>query len=101
MVYEYDFGDGWTHNIVLEDILEKVKNTFYPVCIDGKRACPPEDCGGFPGYMNLLEVISDPKHEEYEDIVEWLGEEFDPEEFDKEDKNEALKEDDFGVISLW
>jgi len=99
--YEYDFGDGWRHEILLEKILEKEPKTYYPVCIDGKNACPPEDCGGIWGYANLLEIMADPEHEEYEDMMDWLGGEFDPTAFDKEEVNDSLGDEDFGVISLW
>jgi hypothetical protein len=84
-IYTYDFGDNWEHNILLEKILPREKNVSYPRCIKGKRACPPEDCGGVWGYEELLEVISNPGHEEYEEMMEWLGEEFDPEVFDPEE----------------
>ncbi len=80
--YTYDFGDNWEHKIQLEKILPREKNTNYPVCIGGKRAGPPEDCGGVSGYENLLETINDPDNEEYEETIEWLGGEFDPEHFD-------------------
>ncbi len=63
----------------------------YPVCLDGKRACPPEDCGGIWGYTDLLQTIQNPDSEEYEEMLEWLGGEFDPEAFDLEAINEALK----------
>jgi hypothetical protein len=63
-----------------------------PACIKGKRACPPEDCGGIWGYEELLETISNPKHPDHEDMLEWLGGEFDPEEFDLEAINEDLAE---------
>ena len=80
--YIYDFGDDWVHNIELEDILPKEEGVLYPVCIEGKRACPPEDCGGIWGYERLLNIISDKNHEEYEEMIEWLGGGFDPENFD-------------------
>lgn len=80
--YMYDFGDGWEHKIQLEKILPREQNVNYPVCIKGKRACPPEDCGGIGGYYNLLEIISDPENEEYEEMMEWVGGKFDPEHFD-------------------
>lgn len=70
--YEYDFGDGWSHNILLEGILLKHKGSKYPKCIDGEGACPPEDCGGVPGYYGLLEILSDSSHPEYEEHVNWL-----------------------------
>lgn len=98
--YEYDFGDGWEHKIVLEKILEN-HNQKYPVCIDGKRNCPPEDCGGPYGYENLLDALSNPKHEEHENILEWLGGGFDAEYFDIEEINEMLKEKDYGCITLF
>lgn len=90
-IYEYDFGDGWEHDIKVEKILNAEPNVHYPVCLAGKRACPPEDCGGVPGYEYLLEILSDPKHEEYEERREWLGEEFDPEAFDIDGVNQALR----------
>jgi hypothetical protein len=80
--YVYDFGDYWEHKILLEKMLPRDKNIDYPICIAGKRACPPEDCGGIGGYEDLLEIISDPDHEEHEEMKEWLGGEFDPEHFD-------------------
>ena len=80
-VYLYDFGDDWRHDILLEKILPKEKDAFYPVCLAGKRNCPPEDCGGVPGYMDLLDIISNPAREEHEETIEWLGDDFDPEHF--------------------
>lgn len=81
-LYTYDFGDNWEHEIRLEKILPPEKGIPYPRCIKGKRACPPEDCGGVWGYGDMLETLSDPEHEDYKDTVEWLGEVFDPEYFD-------------------
>ena len=80
--YIYDFGDNWEHKIQLEKILPREKGASYPVCIKGKRACPPEDCGGIWGYEEFLEAIKDPTHEEHEEMLEWVGGEFDPEHFD-------------------
>jgi len=80
-VYLYDFGDDWQHDILLEKILPREKDLKYPVCLAGKRHCPPEDCGGPFGYMDLLDIISNPDHEEYEETIEWLGDDFDPEHF--------------------
>lgn len=91
LVYEYDFGDSWEHEIILEKILPPEQGVKYPTCLDGKRACPPEDCGGVWGYANLLEVIDDPEHSEHEEMLEWLGEEFDPEAFSVEAVNKALR----------
>jgi hypothetical protein len=70
--YEYDFGDGWEHEVLLEGILLKEKGTKYPRCIAGERACPPEDCGSVPGYYHLLGIIRDPTHEEYKETIAWL-----------------------------
>jgi hypothetical protein len=92
ITYEYDFGDSWEHKILLEKILPYDSKTALPVCIKGKRACPPEDCGGIWGYEELLETISDAKHPEHESMLEWLGGEFDPEEFDLEQINKDLAE---------
>ena len=63
--YEYDFGDSWEHIIQLEKILPAEKGVHYPLCLDGKRACPPEDVGGVWGYQNFLEAIADPRHEQH------------------------------------
>lgn len=80
--YTYDFGDNWEHKIQLEKILSRERDVDYPVCIGGKRACPPEDCGGVRGYEEFLDAIKNPKHEEHEEMLEWVGGEFDPEHFD-------------------
>jgi hypothetical protein len=82
VAYEYDFGDGWEHEVVLEEILPRASAGKYPRCIAGERACPPEDCGGVPGYESLLEALRDPDHEQHEEFVEWLGGAYDPAAFD-------------------
>ena len=89
--YEYDMGDGWEHEILVEKTLPTEPSQHYPVCVTGRRACPPEDCRGLWGYADLLEIIKDPKHEEYEERVEWLGGELDPEAFDVDQVNEVLR----------
>src|SRR3990172_7013373 len=99
--YDYDFGDGGEHTIVLEKIIPREKSTKYPICIDGKRNSPPEDCGGAGGYEDLLETISDPANDEYEDMLGWLGGDYDPEEFDIDSINKSLREKDFGCIELF
>ncbi len=76
--YEYDFGDSWIHTIKLEKILPVEKGLKYPRCIAGKMACPPEDCGGLWGYYNYLEVLKNPKHEDYAEMRDWMGGSFDP-----------------------
>lgn len=90
IIYEYDFGDSWEHRIVLEKILPANSDVVLPSCIKGKRACPPEDCGGVWGYQDLIEVIRNPSHPEYEEMLDWLGGEFDPEEFDLTNTNKML-----------
>lgn len=88
--YAYDFGDGWTHKIVLEKILKESPVPRLPWCVAGARACPPEDCGGPWGYAELLEIIADPSHDRYEELSEWLSDDFDPERFDLDEVNECL-----------
>ncbi len=83
--YIYDYGDNWEHTVKLEKILPREKGIKYPICIGGKRACPPEDCGGIWGYEELLEIIAKPDHERYEEMLDWLGGDFDPEHFDIEE----------------
>ncbi|MCC5831104.1 MAG: plasmid pRiA4b ORF-3 family protein [Phycisphaeraceae bacterium] len=90
MTYEYDFGDGWEHTIEVRKIEPAKAGVKYPVCLAGKMACPPEDCGGVFGYYRMLEIAADPDHEEHEDIVEWLGDDFDPEAFDIDEVNDML-----------
>jgi hypothetical protein len=89
--YEYDFGDDWQHQVVIEEKLAIPLGLTSPVCLDGQRACPPEDCGGTWGYANMLEAISDPKHEEHDESIEWLGDDFDPEEFSVATTNAVLQ----------
>ncbi|HBO44684.1 MAG TPA: hypothetical protein DD670_12280 [Planctomycetaceae bacterium] len=79
--YEYDFGDDWQHEILFEGCLQAEKGYRYPLCVEGARACPPEDVEGIYGYQEYLEAMADPKHERHEEFMEWLGE-FDPEAFD-------------------
>lgn len=79
--YEYDFGDGWEHEVLFEGCLRAEKGVRYPVCVEGERACPPEDVGGTYGYQEYLEAMADPEHEEHESWMEWRGP-FDPEAFD-------------------
>lgn len=89
--YTYDFGDGWEHEILLEKILPVDPAQPYPVCIKGKRACPPEDCGGIWGYQELIEIMADPQHPEYEERLDWLEEPLEPEQFDLDEVNAALR----------
>src|SRR5262245_58993955 len=89
-LYEYDFGDCWRHDIEVEKILPAAGGETYPKLGDGERACPPEDCGGFIGYANFLEGISDENHPEHEQLLAWAGGCFDPERFDVEGVNWIL-----------
>jgi hypothetical protein len=89
-IYEYDFGDSWTHELRVEKIIPP-EGGQYPVCLAGERACPPEDVGGVWGYEEFLEAIRDPDHPEHERYIEWIGGEFDPEAFDLEAVNAALR----------
>jgi hypothetical protein len=95
--YTYDFGDDWDHDIKLEKVLPPDAATYaaaVPVCLAGKGACPPEDCGGPWGYANLKETLADPSDEEHEEMLEWLGLEdpsgFDPSAFDLASVNARL-----------
>lgn len=91
LIYEYDFGDGWLHEVLLQKILAAEEGVRYPVCIEGKFAAPPEDSGGTPGYCDLLEALDDPDHEGHEGSVAWLGDGFDPEFFDLERIHRRLR----------
>jgi hypothetical protein len=91
--YEYDFGDSWQHEIVLEKTLEPEPQVKYPRCLEGERACPPEDVGGIWGYAEFLEAISDPSHVEHDEMMERVGGEFDPEKFSVDEVNRKLGED--------
>ncbi|MBN1338182.1 MAG: plasmid pRiA4b ORF-3 family protein [Bacteroidales bacterium] len=90
IIYEYDFGDSWMHEILLEKILPADKDFKHPVCTGGKMNCPPEDCGGVWGYAEMLEILKQPDHEEYENYLEWLGTDFDPGYFDMDEINRTL-----------
>lgn len=79
--YIYDFGDDWEHVVAIEKTVPAAEGTSYPRCVAGKRACPPEDCGGVWGYQELLDCLSDPGHPGRAERLEWLGDEFDPEDF--------------------
>lgn len=100
-IYDYDFGDSWEHTVLFEKELLSEDKEIYPKCVAGENMCPPEDCGGVWGYKHLQDVLKDPKHDEYEDMVDWLciedGNEFNPKDFDcKEvifiDSKKRLKE---------
>ena len=80
--YEYDFGDGWEHKITLEGAFDKIPKQKYPICLAGKKACPPEDVGGIGGFYDFLEAIESPEHDEHERLLEWVNGHYDPLEFE-------------------
>lgn len=88
--YIYDFGDSWEHKVVLEKVWPGDAELKLPAVTAGEHACPPEDCGGVWGYVNLLEILDDPDHPEYEDSLTWVGGAWDPEQFELEEANARL-----------
>jgi len=91
MLYEYDFGDSWHHRVTVEKILDPDPGTSrIAQCLGGKRVCPPEDCGGIPGFYDLLEALSDPHHERHAEMREWIGGDYDPEAFSVDNVNRSL-----------
>lgn len=89
--YEYDFGDSWEHEITVEKILPNTAESSSARCLEGARACPPEDCGGTPGYDDLLKILENRKHPEHKSMKEWLGRPLDAEAFDVEKTNFWLR----------
>lgn len=90
-IYLYDFGDRWEHEIVVEKILPVEKDAHYPRCLDGQRACPPEDVGGIWGYADFVKAIRNPRHPEHGEMLGWVGSKFAPEKFDLRDVNGMLQ----------
>jgi len=88
--YTYDYGDRWEHEILIEKAPPAGPARALPACVAGKRNCPPEDCGGPWGYAELLEILADPGHPQHDEQLEWVGGEFDPEDFSVEDANAML-----------
>jgi hypothetical protein len=89
-LYEYDYGDSWSHKIAVENLIAGAE-LKHPICLDGQRACPPEDVGGTGGYEEFLDALADPKHEEHKNMLRWAGGRFDPEHFDLANTNAALR----------
>ena len=90
--YLYDFGDGWEHRVKVEKILPPDPTLRSPFCVDGANACPPEDVGGPPGYIDFLEVIHDPANQEHQNMLDWCGGQFDPTAFDLGNVNAFLRD---------
>jgi hypothetical protein len=89
--YEYDFGDSWSHLILVEKVIPAEPGQPYPICVTGKRHGPPEDCGGVWGYADFLKAMADPSHPEHDILKEWYGvEPFEPELFDIDEVNRML-----------
>lgn len=90
--FEYDFGDSWEHQVLLEKVLPLEPGGTYPRCVTGRRACPPEDVGGLWGfYDSFLAAIRDPAHPEHAEYLEWAGGAFDPDAFDLDEANAAIR----------
>ncbi len=90
-IYEYDFGDSWEHEVVVEKVLPPDAAFKHPVCLDGANAAPPEDCGGSPGYADFVDAMADPKHEQHAEMKEWVGGAWDATRFSLEAANAGLK----------
>lgn len=94
LVYTYDFGDDWDHEILIEEEATAETGLRYPWCVAGQAACPPEDAGGWPGYVRLIDILTDPGHDEHQDMLDWLGldnhSQFDPARFDPDEANRRL-----------
>ncbi|MDH6465052.1 hypothetical protein M2302_005253 [Micromonospora sp. A200] len=94
--YTYDFGDNWEHDILVEKALDREESGAYPRCVGGRRAAPPEDCGGVWGYADLVEILGDPTHPEHQDRLDWLDLDdptgFDPARFDAKAVTAALQQ---------
>lgn len=89
--FEYDFGDSWEHEVIVEEMTSSSFGLRYAVCLDGANACPPEDVGGVDGYRLFLEAMANPNHEEHEHYLEWIGGSFEPAEFDLVSTNASLQ----------
>ncbi len=89
--YTYDFGDSWRHKVAVEKVLAPNADLAVPACIDGRRAGPPEDCGGTWAYRELIDILADPAHPEHDERREWLGSDLDPESFDPSDFEDNLR----------
>lgn len=89
--YQYDFGDSWEHVLIVEEILPAEAHSPGALCMEGERACPPEDVGSTEGYAEFLKAIKNPKHREHKDMLTWAGGAFDSEAFDLNRINRNLQ----------
>ena len=88
--YTYDFGDGWQHHLEITEVLDHDPRMQYPACIGGENACPPEDCGGPPGFDNFKTVIAGKDSPEKNDLLAWVGGYYNPSTFDPNFVNKRL-----------
>jgi hypothetical protein len=100
LTYTYDFGDDWRHDVLFEKELPADPEVTYPICVKGRRATPPEDCGGRWGYAELLEALGDARHSRHAEMVQWAGGPIDPEAFDLGETNQRLHDPSFGPPSV-
>jgi Plasmid pRiA4b ORF-3-like protein len=91
LYYEYDFGDGWIHEVCNEKTLPPEPGKLYPICISGERNCPPEDCGGPNGYQEMLRALRGERDPDHASTIEWIGRDFDPKAFDADAVNRRLR----------
>jgi len=91
LCYTYDMGDDWEHDIKLQEVQPNEPGMKLPLCLEGARACPPEDCGGVGGYEELIEALKDTKHARHNELKKWLDRPFDPEAFDLDETNRTLR----------
>ena len=90
-VFEYDFGDSWEHDVVIEDLTWSSFGLKFGVCLDGENACPPDNVGGAWGYTEFLKAVADPEHEEHDRMIEWAAGPFDPTKFDVANANALMQ----------
>ena len=88
--YDYDFGDGWCHLIKVERHLTPNQTNYWPMCIAGENACPPEDVGGPAGYTAFIDILNDPRHDQHAELFHWVGGPFDPRSFDVNSANARI-----------
>ncbi len=88
--YIYDLGDDWQHDVEVEDVRAAKPDEIVMACLDGARACPPEDCGGPPGYQELLAALRNAAHARHKELTQWIGKRFDPERFNPDERTKAM-----------